>query len=111
MSAQRAAGGPCIEDFGNGALQRFAGFRQPYRVKVAVDQVLVGQIDSRWPNDALDHIFAALEEVLVMGALRRAVGEDQRRRSASAGTTATLRVVGGCWGHIAQIDGVKLGNV
>ena len=69
-----------------------------------VDQIPVGQVEERrrgprrapWPRVA--------EEVLVVRALRGAVGDDQRGLSAAAGPAAPLGVVGRRRRHVAQVD-------
>ena len=60
---------------------------------------------------AVDHRLRVAEEVLVVRALRRAVGENERRLAAAAGATAALRVVGRRRRDVAQVDGVQRRDV
>ena len=79
---------------------------KPLGVQVAVYEVLVGEIDGRGLDHARDHRRRVVEEVLIVGALRRAVGKDQGRLTAAPSAAAALHVICGRRRHVAQIDDV-----
>src|SRR6185369_1591645 len=102
---QRAAGAFLDgQDVGEAAPEARPGLRQPDRVDMRPDQVLVPQVEPWWGDAAGDHLVRAAEVVLVVRATRRAVRRYQRRLTGPAGATGTLGVV--CWGrrHVTHRD-------
>ena len=87
------------------------GHLHPDGVDVGAHQILVAQVDARRGDGTGDHLARLAEEVLVVRAAPRAVGEDQRRLAAAAGPAAALGVVGRRRRHVAQVDDVELGDV
>ena len=67
-------------------------------------------IDGR-DHDPVHHRAWSLEEILIVRTLGRAVGHNQRRLPAPAGTPAALGVIGWCRGHVTQIHDVHRRNI
>jgi len=99
------------EELGDRRVQRLLGAGEPEGGEVALDEIAVREIEERRADLSVDHRLGVPEEVLVVRALRRAVGEDESGLAATAGATASLRVVGGCGRNVAQVDGVEGGDV
>ena len=95
----------------NAVVQRHLGTGQPDRLQVAVDEIAVGQIKCGCAYHAMHHLVGIVEKPLVMRAKCRAVGDDQCLLARATRTAAALGVVGGCRRHIAQVHGVKRGDI
>jgi hypothetical protein len=93
-----------IEHVAQRGLEVSAGHRQPDRVDVRAQQVLVLEVDARRDDRAGDHLARAAEEVLVVRAAGRAVRQDERGLAAATGAAAALRVVGRRRRDVAQVD-------
>ena len=78
---------------------------------MALDHILVRKVDRGRADDALHRFRGAIEEPLVVGALRGAIGDDQGGLAASPGATAALSVVCGGGRHVSQVDKVKLSDI
>ena len=100
-----------LEQVGDGGVHRLVGLGEPDRVDVGADEVLVGQVEAGCDDRPGDHVAGAAEPVAVVGVAGGAVGEHQRRLAAAAGPAGALRVVGGGGRHVAQPDGVEVGDV
>jgi hypothetical protein len=74
-------------------------------------QVFVAEIQSRSRDGTGDHPLRTFEEVLVVRIAGGAVGEHQGRLTAAARTSAALGIVRRCWGDVAHVDHVELGDV
>src|ERR1700733_2783915 len=88
-----------------------ARLRKPDSVKVCGDQVAVCQVERRRPYYATHHFFWVLKVMLIVRALRRAVGDHQGSLSGAACSTGALRIVGGSGRHVSEIYGVQGRNV
>src|SRR5262245_4745986 len=76
-----------------------------------LDQVFVGEVEARGRDLAGHHPLGPPEEVLVVRAPRRAIGDDERRLAATAGAATPLRVVRWRGRHVAQVDDVEAGDI
>ena len=74
---------------------------------MAVDQVPVRELQDRRTYLAVNHRPGIAEEVLVVGALRRRVRDDQGGLPAPARASAALGVVRRRGRHVAHVDGVQ----
>ncbi|OMT84864.1 hypothetical protein AQ766_27335 [Burkholderia pseudomallei] len=92
-----------INDVGNRAIQLLAAGGQPDSLQMALDQILIGQIQQRCLDHAMHHRGRFAEEILIVRATRRAIGHHQRRLAAATGASSALDVIGGCRRHVAQI--------
>ena len=72
---------------------------------------LVGQVETRWPHAAGDHVRAAVEEVLVVAVERAAISEDQAGLALAPSAAAALGVIGRRRRHVAQVNQVEVGDV
>ena len=79
--------------------------------KCDFDQVAVCEFERRWADDAADHLLRFGEVVLVVRALRRAVGDHQGGLTGTAGSSGTLGIVGRRRRHVSQIDRVQRRDV
>ena len=100
-----------VEHVGNGGIQPDTHLREPHRVQVALHQLLVCQVDSRWPDLSGHHGRRMAKEVLVVRALGCTVGENQGRLPAATSSAAALCVVRGRGRDVVQIHGVQGGNI
>ena len=87
------------------------GFAQPDGVDVRADEVFIGHVEPGRLHLAGNHEFGVLEEILVVRAAERAVGEHQSGLAAATGATAALRVVGRRGRDVAQIDRIQILDV
>ena len=96
-----------IEDMRNIRCQLPCGFGKPDRVEMGYDEVTVRELKCWRPHYASYHRFGLAEIILVLRALRRAIGHNQGGLTGSPRATGTLRVVG--WGrrHVAHVDGIE----
>ena len=78
---------------------------------MAVYQVAVREFEDRRTHLAIDHRSGVAEEVLVVRALRRRIGDDQGCLSAASRASAALGVVRGRGRHVAHVDGVQCRDV
>ena len=70
-----------------------------------------GEIEQRRTNLAVHHALRIAEEVLVVGALGRGVGEHQGGLPAATGAAAALGVVRRGGRQVAHVDHHQLGDV
>ena len=96
-----------IEDVRNVGRQLLARFRQPDRVQMCAHEVAVRQLDRRRTHDAADDRVAAVEIILVVRRLRRAIGYDQRRLARPPRPSGALRIIGRGRRDVAEIDRVQ----
>ncbi len=85
--------------------------RKPNGLHMSLDQVFIRQVQSRRCHCSRYHEPRPPEEVLVMGAAGRTVGEDQGRLATATCTPASLRIVGGGRRHISHVHNIQFGDV
>ena len=106
MRQKRFARDDHVEIFRNRGRKSGATGGEPLGMEMALDEVRVRKVDRGRDYDAIDHGTWSLEEILIVRALGGAVGHNQRRLTAAAGTSAALGVIGRCRGHVAQVNDV-----
>ena len=92
-------------------IERLIDAREPDRLEMAVDQISVRELEDRRTYLAVDHRLGVAEEVLVVGALRRRVRDDQGGLTAAARASAALGVVRRRGRHVAHVDRVQCRDV
>ena len=102
---------PDFENLGERPAQIETGLGQPYGVNVGADEVFVGNLGARRQDGSGHHLLRPPEEVAVVRAAGGAVGVDEGRLPASAGTAAALGVVRRGRRYVAQADDVEIGDV
>ena len=102
-----AAGITEDEQLRDARVERLVDAGEPHRLEMAVDQVPVRELQDRRTYLAVDHRPGVAEEVLVVGALRRRVGDDQGGLAAAARASAALGVVRRRGRHVAHVDRVQ----
>ncbi|MCY1297154.1 hypothetical protein D9M70_465820 [compost metagenome] len=107
----RQALGIHVEIIGDRLAQRFLCRRQPLGMDMGGEQVGVYEVDRRSLHDTGDQIDPPLEVILVVRALRRAVGYDESGLSAAPRSARALGVVSRGRRRIAQVDDVELRDV
>ena len=85
--------------------------RHPHSADVAVDQLLIGEIERGDAHLAVNHVGDSLEEPLVVRRERCAVCHDERGLSTSPGAARSLRVVGGGWRNVPHVHHVERRDV
>ena len=106
-----AAGITEDEQLRDAGVERLVDAGEPHRLEMAVDQVPVRELQYRRTDFAVDHGPGIAEEVLVVGALRRRVGDDQGGLTAAARAPAALGVVRRRGRHVAHVDRVQSRDV
>ena len=96
-----------IEQTGDGEAQPVFHRGQPNGMKMALKELLIRQVDGWGAHYPLHNLRLIPEVPLVMRALRRAVGEDQRGLPGTPGPSAALGVVGRRRGDVPHIDDVQ----
>ena len=104
---ERTAGVGEDEQLRDARVERLVDAGEPDRLEMAGDQVPVREVEDRRAHLAVDHRLGVAEEVLVVGALGRCVGDDQGRLPAAARPSAPLGVVRRRRGHVAHVDRVQ----
>ena len=104
---ERTAGVGEDEQLRDARVERLVDAGEPDRLEMAGDQVPVREVEDRRAHFAVDHRLGVAEEVLVVGALGRCVGDDQGRLPAAARPSAPLGVVRRRRGHVAHVDRVQ----
>ena len=95
------------EQLRNARVERLVDAGEPHRLEMAVDQVPVRELQDRRTYLAVNHRPGIAEEVLVVGALRRRVRDDQRGLPAPARASAALGVVRRRGRHVAHVNRVQ----
>ena len=106
-----AAGIPEDEQLRDARVERLVDAGEPHRLEMAVDQVPVRELQDRRAYLAVDHRPGVAEEVLVVGALRGRVRDDQGGLAAPARASAALGVVGRRGRNVAHMDRIQGGDV
>ena len=107
----RTAGIVEDEQLRNARIERLVDAREPHRLEMAVNQVPVCELENRRTYLSVDHCLGIAEEVLVVGALRRRVRDDQGGLSAAARASAALGVVRRRRRHVAHVNRVQCRDV
>ena len=80
-------------------------------MKVALNQITVGQVQGGGLDDAVNHFSGVVKEPLVMRAKRSAIGDDQCLLTRSPRPAAALGVVGRSGRDVAQVHRVERRDV
>ena len=96
-----------IEDMRNIRCQLPCGIGKPDRMKMRLDEVTVRELKRRRPHYAAYHRLGLAEIILVVRALRGAIGHDQGGLTGSPRAPGTLRVISRGRRHVAHVDGIE----
>ena len=107
----RLAWRPDVKDVADGRVERHTRGGEPDGVEVALDETAVGKVEQGRAHLAMDHCLGVTEEILVVGALRRAVGQGKGGLTAPPGPATALGIV--CRGRrdVPEVDGVERRDV
>ena len=100
-----------VEHVGHRLAEIEPALGEPHGMHVRPEQVLVREFESGCLDLAGDHQLGLAEEVLIVAAARRAVGEHERRLAAPTGAARPLGVVRRGRRHVAHVDDVELRDV
>jgi hypothetical protein len=100
-----------IEDLGNGLSEPRLHDREPGRLQMRLDELLVDDVDARRRNRASDHVLRLVKEVSIVDVAVTREGHDKCRFPTATRSTATLSVVCGCGRHIAHVNCREVLNV
>ena len=91
--------------------QFLASLCEPDGVEVGFDKIAIGKLDRRRADIAVHHPLRPLEVILIVWALGCAIAHNERRLAGASRAPRALRVIGGCWRYISQINRVQRGNI
>jgi hypothetical protein len=80
-------------------------------MQVRLNQVTIGKVERRGSDDAAHHLLRLAKIVLVVRALRGAVGHNQSSLTRASRASGTLRVICRSGRHVSHVDRIERGDV